>query len=590
MATPPATNPFLRALDAFLPPRVASQPSQERTRARSLIMATLGVVVIGLASALIALPHGTSPQLLACGGAALGFALVPLSYRISGSYQLAAWFFVVLAMGVAGTAIPATGGLYSPFTYWLPMLPAIVLVVLDYRAAVASVFFVFGLAFVLVGAHGQGVLPPTLALDLYPSDIARVLLFSSLFFLAVSYARERALADVQAQQGAQTRARARAEAASRAKSSILASVSHELRTPMTGILGLTDLLADSHLDDDQREWVRTIHKTGNALLALLDDLLDTARLEAGRFTLKERAFRPSDLVEQVISLFRPRAKGKGLSLHLDLDANVPAKVRGDPARLRQVLINLVGNALKFTDTGGVVVRIRYDGAWFVFEITDTGVGIPEDRLTDVFAPFVRAETGAASTAGGVGLGLSIARLLVEAMQGDISVQSEVGVGTVFTVRLPLEVVEDDIPTTDIPGSHELRGPGLRVLVAEDNAVNRMVLSTMLERMGHSVRVAHNGDEVLPAARAHMPDVVFMDMRMPVVDGLEATRRLRADPRFDRIRIVALTANAFDEDRQACIDAGMDAFLTKPITRAELLAALRVTPGPTLPAPMPDKVK
>jgi CheY-like chemotaxis protein len=219
----------------------------------------------------------------------------------------------------------------------------------------------------------------------------------------------------------------------------------------------------------------------------------------------------------------------------------------------------------------VLLRVAHDGEALVFEVSDTGVGIPADRLEDIFAPFVRGDA-ASDEVGGVGLGLSIARLLVEAMHGEISVRSEVGVGTSFRVRVPLTVVDDDSPTTEASAPSR-PGARLRVLVAEDNPVNRMVLTAMLESLGHEVRVAHDGGEVVPLARRFLPDLVLMDMRMPVLDGLEATRRLRAEPQFEAIRIVAVTANAFDEDRRACLDAGMDGFLPKPVTREQLHAVL-----------------
>ncbi|MCA9572119.1 MAG: response regulator, partial [Myxococcales bacterium] len=495
------------------------------------------LALCGLAVVIGSLVRGTTDVGVAPVTALL-FALVPVVFRLSRSYSAAAWSFVALAMMLAVTFIPTHGGLLSVHALWLPLLPAVVLVVLDYRAAVASVFFVFGFGFVLVAGHTRGLVPAPLS-EPTPVDVAVVVLCSSLVFLAVSHTREVAVGDLLEDRVSEARARARAEAASRAKSSILASVSHELRTPMTGILGLADLLSETSLDRKQSDWVRTIHKTGHALLALLDDLLDTARLDSGNLTLKQRPFRPLELAEQVVALFRPRARGKRIALHLEVAPDVAVKVLGDAARIRQVLINLVGNAVKFTHQGGIVLRVQQDDHVLVFEVTDSGVGIPRDRLEDVFTPFVRAEADHASAAGGVGLGLSIARLLVEAMDGEISVRSEEQVGTTFQVRLPLEVLDADAPTTETSSYRPRPDASLRVLVAEDNPVNRMVITAMLESMGHEVRVAHNGDEVVPTARAFHPDVCLMDMRMPVVDGLEATRRLRADARFDRVRVIAL---------------------------------------------------
>jgi signal transduction histidine kinase len=502
-----------------------------------------------------------------------GFASLPFIYRATRNLGLTGSLFNLLAFTEMAIAITVGGGMGSVFSMWLPLFPVIALAVTGPPGAMGAMIALVAFCGVQLWAGARGLLPPPL-IPMYqvPLDVAVIVVMSSLVNLITAYTRERAMLDIHAQHAGDERALARAEAAGRAKSGILASVSQELRTPMTGILGLADAISETKLDPKQAEWIRTIRTTGGALLALLDDLLDSARLDAGTIELRNRAFRPHVLARQVVALFEPEARGKGLELVVDVSNDVPARLRGDPARIRQVLINLVANAVKFTDSGTVSLSVRARGETLVLWVSDTGIGIARERLDAIFSPFTDAEVSSPDR--GMGLGLSISRLLVQAMGGTLEVESRVGAGSTFWVRLPLvnATVEDD-PTE----STSNKGPSvaaLRVLVAEDDEVNQLVIRSMLEGLGHAVEVIGDGETIVAAARVFQPDVVLVDVRMRRVGGIEATRRLRNDMQFVDLPIIAMTANAFDDDRHACEDAGVTGFLEKPVVRDALHKALR----------------
>lgn len=399
------------------------------------------------------------------------------------------------------------------------------------------------------------------------------------------YERELLAAERQAREIAVAlrKAREEAEAANEAKTRFLTNMSHELRTPMNGILGFAGLLHETPISQQQREYVETIQHSGEALLRIISDLLDLARVTAGHLELENVVFDLKKLVAGVCDLVAPSIAGDRKELMIEWDPGLPANIWGDPGRIRQILLNLVGNAVKFTEAGRITVRAqRVSRDVFRIEVADSGAGIAPEFRNRIFEKFDRGDPAVATRHGGTGLGLAIARELTEAMGGSIGVESEVGAGSVFWFALPLSPGESaPEPPTLAPAEPLFDGSNLRVLVAEDNPVNQRLAQALLEKLGCVVTLAEDGAEALEHTRQHDFDLIILDCLMPKMDGWQATRQMR-DAGLTT-PIIALTASAMPGERERCIEAGMDAFLTKPLRQAELADVVRQWAGTTSPA-------
>lgn len=407
-------------------------------------------------------------------------------------------------------------------------------------------------------------------------NVKNILMYYGLLSVVISYVATQYRRSAFKMEKKLEQARQEAEAANSAKSTFLATMSHEVRTPLNGILGLVTLLKDSKLDKKQKDYVETVKYSGETLLTILNDILDFSKMEAGKFEIEDIKFNLDRLIRSVVTLMKSRADEKNLVLDYKISGDIPPYIKSDPTRIRQVLLNLIGNAVKFTDQGFVHIHVtslgRNDSRLTLkFEVSDTGIGIPEEAQKNLFQEFVQADSSTSRKYGGTGLGLAICKKIVGLMSGEIGIASREGEGSTFWFELPVEVASQSDNETE---NDEDRGvesipafKPLNILVAEDNKINQMVIAGLLKRAGLTPTMANNGEEALEFLSApRVPyDLVLMDMQMPVMDGLAAAAKIRAlNNDSKNIPIIALTANTVKGDEQRCLAAGMNGFVSKPI--------------------------
>jgi signal transduction histidine kinase len=375
-----------------------------------------------------------------------------------------------------------------------------------------------------------------------------------------------------------------AEEASRAKSAFLATMSHEIRTPLNGVMGSLNLLVDTLKDERQLKFARVAHTSAAMLLNVISDILDFSKIEAGRLELDEVDFDLRQMLDDVAAMLLPSANSRGLDLLVEITPDRPLYVHGDPDRLRQIVVNLLNNAIKFTPKGSVklraLVETRQSSYQLKLEVIDTGVGIPADRVDRLFQPFSQVDSSTSRKFGGTGLGLAICRQLIGLMGGEIGVQSMAGSGTTFHVFVAMPIAvhpanerSADSDSTALKATEEIKS--LRILLVEDNEINQLIAGELLTQLGCAVTIAGDGAAAVQQFKASGAfDLILMDCQMPIMDGFEATRLVRGLPGGAEIPIVALTASAVDGDREACLNAGMNDYITKPIQPKQLIAVLQ----------------
>jgi signal transduction histidine kinase/CheY-like chemotaxis protein len=553
-------------------------PPNASGRERKLVSLTLVIWFTTVISVPLELIQGTWQSGLGNASVALAASLTLLGLRAGVSVRVVTPFLLVV--GLADAAFIAIGsgpgGILS--IVWMTTAPLIAMSVGGRRAGwVTLAFSMTAVAITLVGID-QHWLPETVLIERsLASRGFGVLAFCLVIFLltrAYELETEASIARLREQNEALLATRIEAEQANRAKSDFLATMSHEIRTPLNGVTSMVLLLRGERDANRLEEGLQVIESSADMLRAVISDVLDFSKIESAQLELERIPVAVGAELQAVVRVLEPGAAERGTTLELERGPSVPEWIQGDPTRLRQIMTNLVGNAVKFTEGGSVRCRLFAEREMLSFEVSDTGLGMTRETVARLFRPFMQGDSTTTRKFGGTGLGLVITRRLVEAMGGQISVESERGRGSRFTVTLPFVLAP-------APHTEALDGvstsPPRRVLLVEDNLVNQMVARKLLEKLGHEVTLAGDGQQAIEACAEGTFDLVLMDCHMPVMDGFEATRRLRSAG--FRKPIVALTAAVSNEDRDHCLNSGMSSVLSKPL-RLDRLAEVLAEAGPS----------